>query len=110
MAAQPPTATIQLTGLVQETWLKLAGEQHHWWNREHFFCVAAEAMMQRIMVDRARGRLRLKRYGGNDRKRFSRLAVGYRTCLTAASQQARQIQARWRACLGTWASSEAGKL
>lgn len=47
--------------------------------------------------------------GADDRERFRPSAEGSRTCLTAASQQARQIQARWRAYSGTWASREAGK-
>lgn len=62
MAAQPAGHTLQPTALVHEAWLRLAGENHPWQNRRHFFAAAAEAM-RRILVDQARRRLRLKRGG-----------------------------------------------
>ena len=54
-------ATLDTTGLVHETWLKLAGQRTpHWNDRNHFFAVASRAMRQ-IMVDAARRRLAEKR-------------------------------------------------
>lgn len=56
--------TLQTTGLVHETYLKLAQQRVVGWeNRGHFFWVASE-IMRRVLVDCARGRNRLKRGGG----------------------------------------------
>ena len=64
MAQQPPGQTLQATALVHEAWLKLAGANSaKWWDRQHFFRTAAEAMRQ-ILIDRARRRLRV-RHGQN---------------------------------------------
>ena len=58
--------TLQPTALVHEAWLKISGpEQREWNGRHHFFAAAAEAM-RRILVDRARRRLAVKRGGGAD--------------------------------------------
>lgn len=56
--------TLSTTGLVNETWLRLA-QQHslHGLGRSEFFN-AASAMMRRILVDFARARTRDKRGGG----------------------------------------------
>lgn len=57
-----PQATLHPTELVHEAWLKL--EKHeivgHFEGREHYAAVAARAMRQ-VLMDRARGRGRLKR-------------------------------------------------
>jgi RNA polymerase sigma factor (TIGR02999 family) len=64
MARELPGQTLQPTALVHEAWLKLgADEQPAWQNRAHFFGAAAEAM-RRILVERARRRLAVKRGGG----------------------------------------------
>lgn len=64
MAAEVPGQTLQPTALVHEAWLRLGGDaQPHWQNRAHFIAAAAEAM-RRILVERARRRLRLKRGAG----------------------------------------------
>lgn len=56
--------TLQPTALVNEAYLKLAGQaKAQWQNRTHFFAVAARAMRQ-ILVDHARGHLRAKRGAG----------------------------------------------
>lgn len=58
--------TIEATALVHEAYLRLlgpGGESLRWDGRAHFFGAAARAM-RRILVDRARGRNRLKRGGG----------------------------------------------
>ena len=64
MARETPDQTIQPTALVHEAWLRLVGGQNPTFaNRAHFFSAAAEAM-RRILIERARRKLRL-RHGGN---------------------------------------------
>jgi RNA polymerase sigma factor (TIGR02999 family) len=59
-----PEATLQTTGLVHETYIKLVDRTQTSWNdRVHFFAVAARAMRQ-ILIDQARRKLRAKRGGG----------------------------------------------
>jgi len=70
MAAQPPGQTLQATALVHEAWLRLtqvAGAQ--WNSRGHFFAAAAEAM-RRIIVERTRRKLALKRGAGESQEEF----------------------------------------
>ena len=63
MAHEGSNSTLQPTELVNEAWLRLAGNgSQQWKNRAHFFGAAAEAM-RRILVERARRRNRLKRGG-----------------------------------------------
>ena len=58
--------TLQTTALVNEAYLKLAGQNNvEWQNRGHFFAVAAQAM-RRILVDYAKQRHRAKRGGSNE--------------------------------------------
>jgi len=67
MMQQPAGQTLQATALVHEAWLRLAGSnQTSWENRAHFFSAAAEAM-RRILVENARRKGRLKRWGGQQR-------------------------------------------
>src|SRR5262245_21594537 len=68
LAQERPGQTLDATALVHEAYLRLVdAEQAQQWNsRGHFFAAAAEAM-RRILIDRARERLALKR--GGDRKR-----------------------------------------
>ena len=61
MAAERPGQTLQPTALVHEAWLRLG--DHAFENRAHFFGAAAEAM-RRILVDRARRRMRARHGGG----------------------------------------------
>ena len=65
MANEAPGHTLQPTALVHEAWLRLVAleQQAQFQNRAHFFGAAAEAM-RRILVDRAREKMALKR-GGN---------------------------------------------
>ena len=67
MANERPGATLQPTALVHEAWLRVAGECEAcgFANRAHFFAAAAEAM-RRILIERARARLRNKRGGGRE--------------------------------------------
>lgn len=64
LAGESHQHTLQPTALVHEAWLKLCGpEQREWNGQQHFFFAAAEAM-RRILVDRARRRVAVKRGGG----------------------------------------------
>lgn len=60
--AREPHQTLQPTALVNEAYMRL-GEDQTWENRRHFFAAASEAM-RRVLIDRARGRRRAKRGGG----------------------------------------------
>jgi RNA polymerase sigma factor (TIGR02999 family) len=61
---EPPGRTLQPTSLVNEVYLRLAGDDHvEWADRHHFFAIAAR-IMRCIRVDSARRRKRLKRGGG----------------------------------------------
>lgn len=56
--------TLQTTALVNEVYLKFAGQRRaRWEGRTHFFA-AASKLMRRVLVDHARKRLRHKRGGG----------------------------------------------
>lgn len=56
--------TLSATALVHEAYLKLAGPRDlPWTGRAHFYAAAAEAMRQ-VLLDHAKGRMRLKRGGG----------------------------------------------
>ncbi len=57
-----PGQTLQATALVHEAFLRLLGSKSTWENRRHFFGAAAIAM-QRILVEQARRKQRLKRGG-----------------------------------------------
>jgi RNA polymerase sigma factor (TIGR02999 family) len=70
LAQEKPGQTLQATALVHEAYLRLVDVERvqSWDSRGHFFAAAAEAM-RRILIDNARGKLRLKRAG--DRKRLN---------------------------------------
>lgn len=58
--------TLSTTGLVHETYLRLAEQSGAAWNdRAHFLAVASLAMRY-VLVDRARARTTRKRGGGGD--------------------------------------------
>jgi RNA polymerase sigma factor (TIGR02999 family) len=74
LADEKPGQTLEATGLVHEAYIRLVGAARdsepsagRWNSRGHFFAAAAEAM-RRILIDRAREKLSLKR--GGDRKRL----------------------------------------
>ena len=57
--------TLQTSALINEAYIRLAGQKDvQWQNRTHFFGIAA-SIMRRILVDYARSQQRVKR-GGND--------------------------------------------
>ncbi len=68
LAQEKPGQTLQATALVHEAYIRIVsdGQPKDWNGRGHFFGAAAEAM-RRILINRARDKLRLKR--GGDRKR-----------------------------------------
>jgi len=84
LANEAPGQTLQPTALVHEAYVRLVGHDREqlWDSRGHFFAAAAESM-RRILVDRARRKLRPKHAG--DRKRVDLEHV----CLTddASSRQ-----------------------
>ena len=67
MTRENREVTLSGTALLHEAWLRLTGPDGaplEWDSRSHFFSAASEAM-RRILVDRARARLRQKRGGGS---------------------------------------------
>jgi RNA polymerase sigma factor (TIGR02999 family) len=75
MAGEAPGQTLQPTALVHEAWLRLGGDQQPAWeNRAHFFAAAAEAM-RRILIDKARAKVRLRRGGGAERVDLEQVTV-----------------------------------
>jgi RNA polymerase sigma factor (TIGR02999 family) len=65
LAQEKPGQTLQATALVHEAFLRLVGEPS-FADRHHFLRVAAEAM-RRILIDRARGKRRVRHGGDRDR-------------------------------------------
>jgi RNA polymerase sigma factor (TIGR02999 family) len=65
MDAESPDHTLQPTALVHEAYIRLVDvdRAQRWDGRGHFFAAAAEAM-RRILVERARKKLTLRRGGG----------------------------------------------
>ena len=79
MANEAPGQTLQPTALVHEAWLRLVGtENPQFEGRGHFFAAAAEAM-RRILIDRARQKLSLKRGAGAARVNLEHLEVASAT-------------------------------
>jgi len=66
MRRERPGQTLQATALVHEAYLRLAGEDSPWKDRNHFVGIAARSMRQ-ILVERARARGAQKRWAGMDR-------------------------------------------
>jgi RNA polymerase sigma factor (TIGR02999 family) len=61
---ESPGCTLQTSALVNEAYLRLAGQSSpHWQDRAHFFAICAQLMRQ-ILVDYARRRRARKRGGG----------------------------------------------
>lgn len=64
LRGQSPGFTLQPTGLVHETYLRLLGQRVlTWQDKRHFFLIAAK-MMRRELVDYCRSRAARKRGGG----------------------------------------------
>lgn len=63
LAGERAGHTLSATAIVHEAYIKLSGpRQVPWAGRGHFYAAAAEAMRQ-ILLDHAKGRMRLKRGG-----------------------------------------------
>jgi RNA polymerase sigma factor (TIGR02999 family) len=64
MSRERADHTLQATALVNEAYLKIAGQGNsHWQSRTHFFAVCAQ-VMRHILIDHARTHARDKRGGG----------------------------------------------
>ena len=75
MAQEQPGQTLQPTALVHEAWLRLVGDANpRFEGRGHFFAAAAEAM-RRILIDRAREKMSLKRGARGERVSLEELEV-----------------------------------
>jgi RNA polymerase sigma factor (TIGR02999 family) len=75
MAHERPGHTLQATALVNEAYLKLAGQDRfEWHDRSHFFAVCAQ-VMRHILIDHARAHARDKRGGGAIQVSLSEVAV-----------------------------------
>ncbi|MBZ5728605.1 MAG: sigma-70 family RNA polymerase sigma factor [Acidobacteriia bacterium] len=57
-----PGHTLQPTALVHEVYLRVVGRKTKWQGRAHFFAVAAQ-VMRSVLVDYARQRASVKRWG-----------------------------------------------
>lgn len=68
LAHEASDQTLQPTALVHEAYLRLvdSDKAQHWNSRGHFFAAAAEAM-RRILVEKARRRMRIRHGGGRER-------------------------------------------
>ena len=66
--------TLQPTALVNEAYLRLAGDAESWQNRAHFFGAASQAM-RRILVDHARKVASQKRGSGVARVTFNEMNI-----------------------------------
>jgi RNA polymerase sigma factor (TIGR02999 family) len=63
MSQERPGHTLQATALVNEAYLRLAGQEgFEWQSRSHFYAVCAQ-VMRHILIDHARARARDKRGG-----------------------------------------------
>jgi RNA polymerase sigma factor (TIGR02999 family) len=75
---EKPGQTLQATALVHEAYLRLVNvaRVQHWDSRGHFFAAAAVAM-QRLLVEQARRKQRLKRGGEGQRVPLETLELPY---------------------------------
>ncbi len=76
LAQEKPGQTLQATALVHEAYLRLVevDRVQHWDSRGHFFAAAAVAI-QRILVEEARRKKRLKRGGERNRVALDEVQV-----------------------------------
>lgn len=70
--------TLQTTGLINETYIKLREQRNfEWESRAHFFAICA-ILMRRILVDYAKSKLRAKRGGHAEHLTIDGLALADR--------------------------------
>jgi hypothetical protein len=69
LARQPPGQTLTPTALVNEVYLRVAGDRNVTWEgRQHFFFFAAARAMRDILVEQARRKAGPKQGGGQRRR------------------------------------------
>lgn len=66
LAGERPDHTLQVTGLVNEAYLRLSGQRATWSDRRHFLLIAG-TLMRRVLVDHARRQQAGKRPPGDAR-------------------------------------------
>lgn len=77
MSQERPGHTLQATALVNEAYLKLAGQDGlEWHNRAHFYAVCAK-VMRHILIDHARSHARDKRGGGVVQVSLDEVAIAF---------------------------------
>ena len=76
LSRESPGQTLEATALVHEAYLRLVntGGDQQWNSRGHFFAAAAEAM-RRILVEKARHKMSLKRGARAERVEISEIEV-----------------------------------
>jgi RNA polymerase sigma factor (TIGR02999 family) len=82
LSRRAPQASLQPTALVNETWLRLAGQP--WKSRSYFMALASSAM-RNVLVDYVRSRLAQKR--GGDWTRVSIEAGGQSDAMSISLEQ-----------------------
>lgn len=80
LAQEKPGQTLQATALVHDAYLRLvdAEKVQTWESRGHFFAAAAEAM-RRILINRARDKMRVKRGGERRRVNLDQIEIALET-------------------------------
>ena len=80
LSNEKPGQTLQATALVHEAYIRLVGNDkaQRWDSRGHFFASAAEAM-RRILLNRAKGKNRLKRGGRRKRLDLDKIEIALDT-------------------------------
>jgi RNA polymerase sigma-70 factor (ECF subfamily) len=68
--------SLQATALVNEAYVRLAGEKVHAWRNRAHFCAIAASSMREILVERARARKAQKRGGSRVRVTLDDAIVG----------------------------------
>jgi RNA polymerase sigma factor (TIGR02999 family) len=77
MSQERPGHTLQATALVNEAYLKLAGQDGlEWHNRAHFYAVCSK-VMRHILIDHARAHARDKRGGGAVQVSLDEVAIAF---------------------------------
>jgi RNA polymerase sigma factor (TIGR02999 family) len=91
--------TLQATALINEAYIRLAGETAQWNNREHFIGMAAN-VMRHVLVDYARAHKAQQRHGGRQRVEMTDdLAISTNkleqvVCLDEALRRLERLQPR----------------
>jgi len=76
MRRERPDHTLQPTALVHEAYLKLIEQRETDWQSRSHFCAIAAQVMRRILLDHARGHVRLKRGGPQGKLTLNEAIIG----------------------------------